>query len=234
MRSLYIENFADTGEYILSDSKKVHHWLHVIKVKKDQEIFILNGLGGRFLAKITNINKKEIQLSILKKESIPPQHHIAVALAIPKKSYWEECLVKLVELGCRELYPLITEYSQSMEVHRRAARLIESAIEQSNNPYKLKIHPPREISVFMEENEEKKIFFTNNITAKKSQKVQYSSSEKVIALYGPEAGFSPREEKMAQENQGVFKVGFPCSILRLPTAVATGIGYLFGKRDEEK
>lgn len=92
---------------------EAHHLSKVMRGKTGDEIFLFNGLGTEYLAKITDITKNQVQLEILKTETpqTEPRTEVSIAVALPKGDRQKWMIEKLTELGCKRVIPLKTERS---------------------------------------------------------------------------------------------------------------------------
>jgi 16S rRNA (uracil1498-N3)-methyltransferase len=228
VRAIYYPflNEDNLKNIFVSDDSAKH--LHVVRIKQEEEILVLNGNGVRALTKVGAISKNKIELLISSIEDFNDEakvyHKISLAIATPKKDAFEDILKIAVELGVRNIYPLVSEFSQYDYIPSdRTQRILESALIQSNNPFLPTIHAQINLDIFLEQLESPLFFFNSRPNdCGKDKKI---SDTKTI-LIGPEGGFSSREEVNILAKSNVFSVHLPTPILRAPTAVAASIGYL--------
>ena len=72
MRAVFCDlKSGAAGEEVVISDDRAHH-LQVVRVKIDEEVLVLNGMGQRFFSKIIEVTKKEVVLKILKTESLAP------------------------------------------------------------------------------------------------------------------------------------------------------------------
>lgn len=199
----------------------------VVRVKLKENILLLNGKGVRVLGEVTSISKGLVEISVQSKEELKPEHDISLAVSMPKKEAFEDILKMAVELGVREIFPLVSEFSQyEYAPSERIDRILESALVQSNNPFFPVIHPEQRLSDFLNKHDEIIVFFNSKKT--ESSKNQNTSSKKTI-LIGPEGGFSAEEVMHILNFPKILQVHLPTPILRAPTAVASSVGYLLAR-----
>lgn len=202
--------------------------LQVVRIKPDEELLVLNGRGKQAKSKVISITKNQIELKVLDVLTNQPQHHISLAIGVPKKEAFEDILKMAVELGVVSIFPLTTDFSQyEFGESERIQRILESALIQSNNTYLPIIYPQQKIETFLENLHSPLYFFNSkaSVSGKECGKAEKINEEKVI-LIGPEGGFSQREEDLISSKSQGFSIHLPTPILRAPTAVATSIGYL--------
>lgn len=228
MRAVFCEsdsNFTKGHEVIISGDR-AHH-LQVVRVKLNEDILVLNGKGALFYATITAITKKEFVLKINKVENCQLKHELSLAVSVPKKDAFEDILRISVELGINEIYPLSSEFSQyEFSASDRIARLLESALVQSNNAFLPKIHPQTKLASFLAENVNPLVYFSS--ISSQHEKSHEFTNRKLTILIGPEGGFSTPEEIEIANSSKIKIIHLPTPILRAPTAVATSVGYLLG------
>jgi 16S rRNA (uracil1498-N3)-methyltransferase len=227
MRAVFCEIDTETEETLVVISGERAHHLHVVRVKVGEELLLLNGFGKKFHSEIISITKKEIILKIIKIDSTKPTGVLDLAVATPKKEAFEDILKISVELGLSRIIPLFSDYSQYDFIpNERSARVLESAMVQSNNQYLPEILKQTELSGFLESTTGQIIYFTAEQTAKEEL---IDFCKRVTILIGPEAGFSIAEEAQIKASANVIAIHLQTPILRAPTAVATAVGYVLGK-----
>lgn len=212
----------DLKSIFVTDESAKH--LLVVRIRLEEEVLVLNGNGLKALTKVKGISKNQIELSVDSIEESKATHEISLAISIPKKEAFEDILKMAAELGVRDIYPLISEFSQYHYLpSERVHRILESAVIQSNNPFLPTIHPQTDLNLFLKDLNSPLYFFNSrpNI-AGKDKKIPGAKT----VLIGPEGGFSAREENCILTKPNAFSIHLPTPILRAPTAVASSIGYL--------
>ncbi|MCO4755813.1 MAG: RsmE family RNA methyltransferase, partial [Bacteriovoracaceae bacterium] len=109
MRAIYLESEKLDQSTVMLEGEKLHHLLNVVRIKKGQDILLLNGLGSKAFGKIESISKKNVQIVIEKLEQSKHPGNISVAFALPKKDALETALRSCVESGARNIYILNSE-----------------------------------------------------------------------------------------------------------------------------
>jgi 16S rRNA (uracil1498-N3)-methyltransferase len=224
MRALYLPSYKFVANQLVSIEGDALHHLQVVRVKKDEEVLLLNGIGASAQGRIVEIQKKQALVQVNKVETKEALHEFSLAIGVPKKDAFEDILKMATELGIRNIYPLTTEYSQyEYAPTERVQKILESALVQSNNLFMPTIHPQVSLEHFLE-NFPFEILFLNSrqdFDARNS-----TSMTGVCALVGPEGGFSIAEEQKLISMNNVKSIHLATPILRAPTAVASAIGYL--------
>jgi 16S rRNA (uracil1498-N3)-methyltransferase len=224
MRAIFFPFEKIEKGQMLPVNNDVAKHLNVVRVKRNDEILVLNGKGLKAIASVGEILKNQVELLVKEVVVCERQHQISLAIALPKKDAFEDILKMAVELGAMNIYPLSSSFSQYDYVEsERIQRILESALIQSNNPFMPVIHSQIKLDSFLNELKLPLVFFNSKpIECGKGEKIL---SEKII-LIGPEGGFSDIEEKIISSNSNVITIHLPTPILRAPTAVATSMGYL--------
>lgn len=223
MRATFYREKLTPGQLITIKDEQAHH-LNVVRVKIDEEILVLNGLGQKARAQIISITKKEVVIKLITIEEDSKKHNLELAIANPKKDAFEDILKMAVELGVTNIYPLESKFSQyDYTSSDRIDRLIESALIQSNNLFWPNIFPQESLINFLNNNKHPIVYFSSQEVP---AKINLNPDQKIIILIGPEAGFSNEETEQIKGLAGVNLIHLPTPILRAPTAVATSVGYL--------
>ncbi len=224
MRAIFYPFMKDDHLEIISIKNESAKHLQVVRVKLDDEILVLNGVGARAYTKIVNISKTQVDLFVSRVEESVRCHSINLAIANPKKEAFEDILKISVEMGVVNIFPLKSDYSQYDFIkNERVERIIESALVQSNNAFLPIIHEQVSLLQFLDQLNTP-LFFLNS-RPMGNVKINKSFDE-ITLLIGPEGGFSLSEEELITSKAGVISIHMPTPIQRAPTAVASSIGYL--------
>ena len=114
-----------TGPLTLA-GREAHHALHVLRMRKGDQVTILDGAGREFLCAVENFDRDKIQLSILETKTVPPPPcPITLLQAVPKGKIIESIIQKATELGVARIVPLLTERVVMELDDKHAARKTE-------------------------------------------------------------------------------------------------------------
>ncbi|MCY4524023.1 MAG: RsmE family RNA methyltransferase [Halobacteriovoraceae bacterium] len=230
MRSVFIPtaSFDDSPKTLEIKGKNAHHLITVARIKKGEDILILNGKGIRITAKVKEIGSKTLVLVLNDYEKCLPPSDIDLVAGVTKKDSFEKIIGLCVELGIGRLFPLGCEYSQrSFKNTPRISRLIESAMIQSNNPFFLRIMPHLPFKNLERVIKDYDGLFYFSSRKRSFKKSKHKDKSKILILVGPEGGLSSQEEKMLEDSSWTF-VNLPTWILRSPTAVSAAVGHIIG------
>lgn len=110
LHRFYIAPDRCTGDRLHLDGREAHHALHVLRLKRGDDATVLDGVGNEFLCKVENTSRDSLALRIEKKNSIQALPcSITLFAGIPKGKIIESIIQKSVELGARQIVPLLTE-----------------------------------------------------------------------------------------------------------------------------
>lgn len=229
MRSVYLDIKSLNDSIVLEDKDKLHHLNNVVKVKKSEEILILNGSGLKAKYLVSDTNKKQLQLKMIDsavRES--RKYNLSILIGLTKKDDLSSIIKSSVEIGASEIIICLTEYSQRYKVNtERIDRIIISAMEQSNNSIKPSLR-------FLDSLESLNTSDYSHIIALdpyKEESLPAQLNNKVLLVIGPEGGFSRDEVEFLSKEQCTSFMKFDSPILRAKTAVSVGFGRLYSLMD---
>lgn len=229
MRAVFLNEFKGGDEIAEITGDSAHHLVKVVRIKPEEKILILNGLGDHFECDVQTVSKKSVTVQILVQKRLEKKHNIDLALCPPKKDATADILKYSVELAINKVFPIESQYSQlKIENNERTFRLIESAMIQSNNPYLLEIEEGRNFETLDElfKDYDFIYYFSSHSNIKQCEKLE--NKHKILIIIGPEAGLSYEEEEFLLTHKKVNVVHFDSWILRSQTAVCSAVGYVFG------
>lgn len=205
------------------DQEVAHHMVRSLRKQSGDLIQATDGEGNIFKAVIDSVDGKAVEATILSQNYQDKKWKVHVACSLIKmESRFEYFLEKATEIGVHQITPLICERTFKPKLRQdRAQKIINSAVQQSFNPYVPILDQP----IRMEE------YLCRSISAAHERHIatavdrvevplleqQYSGENPVHILIGPEGDFTPAEVDAA------IKVGWiPVSLgynrLRTETA----------------
>ncbi len=225
VRFFYVPDAAESTELPMDEAL---HALRVLRIKTDDEIFLMDGMGSFYRAEVTLATTKRCLYDI--KETMPQQPawkgHIHLAIAPTKVMDRIEWMAeKATEVGFDELTFLNSQFSERKVMRTvRLDKIVVSAVKQSHKAWKPVVNSMVSFKDFIArpragrkfichcyEEVEKKDFFTEL-----SQPVADDEAD-VTVLVGPEGDFSIDEVRAAMA-QGYVSVTLGTSRLRTETA----------------
>lgn len=220
MRAIFLDNI-ESDNIEITDAK-FHHYKNVLRLTKGQTVLAINGKGLTRDFVIIDVFKK----SIILYSNSPiithrPKHNYSLAIGQLKKDAMDLVFKMSVELGVNDFFVLKTEYSQRYKLNfDRINTIFENAIEQSNSPFKPKLRC-LDFKDFLEL--KRKLFY---LSMESLNQKNVDNSDNYTLVIGPEAGFSSIEHDSLCQNIDTVSIHLGTNIMRAPTALAIGIGYL--------
>jgi len=204
------------------DEVESGHITRVLRKREGEELYIFDGKGGLFDARIVSIGKRTVNIHIARlvklEDDNGPRLHMAIAL--PKNiERFEWFVEKATEIGIAEITPLICQHSERRELRLdRIEKILVSACKQSlhlrlprvNEPVKLDefvVGIDRDVRKYIAYCEDGAIYF----------KDAYHGGFDAVVMIGPEGDFSKEEVLLAVANEFEI-VSLGQSRLRLETA----------------
>lgn len=230
MHAFYLEpNKWDT---MLLSGSEFHHLSKVLRLQKDDEITLLNGIGKEAICKIIAINKKEAQLEIISEKDYPKEtRKITLALGWGKAARRGFILEKSVELEASHLWFWQAERSQfpvPEDIKSSWQEQLIAGAKQCHNPFIPELASIRggvkELIQKTEHYEHKQLLVESDYAhdAFLSEK-ELGLEGNTICVIGPEGGFTPKEvELLIQAGFKTYTIGD--RILRWETAALMVLG----------
>ncbi len=229
MRAIYQENIQNIS-YI--EGEEAHHLANVVRIKKGEEILILNGKGHKATAKVSKIEKDRIYIEIFDSILMDHKDRIHLAIGMPKKDAFEEVIRNATEIGISKIYYFKSQFSQQDFVfNERIKRVLVSSLIQSNNPYFPDFEKLEDlnnlISIFGQYSQV--CYFCSHSKIPPKSELNLSERDKILLIIGPEGGFSSPEEDQLINNSLVNTIHLPSYILRAQNAVVASAAWVMGK-----
>ncbi len=217
---------------IITLPETVTKHIQVLRLQINSKIELFNGNGCSYLCIINDIMRKNTTITVL--QHLPNTNtnisNIDIGLCIIANDKMDLALQKAAELGVQNITPIISERSQKFIIDKQEKRLehwqkvIINSCEQCGQNYLPKINSPLRFKQFIDSSnvyDLKFILSPHNSSNTFSNK----NAKHVLAIIGPEGGFSPKEVDYALNNSFLsLKLGD--LILRAETAVMASICYL--------
>ena len=221
MQLFYNSDLKENDTVFTFDSSESKHITKVLRKKNGDELFITNGKGYLFKARIIGDNIKKCEVEIISSKKTYPKTHSLHMVVAPTKmnDRYEWFLEKVTEIGVHEITPIICERSERKTLKLdRMQRVIESAMKQSLQTYLPKLNQPISLTDFLDKQLSGLKFIAH---CEKSERYELKrriiADQDVTILIGPEGDFTPSEIKSAL-NKGYLPVSMGKTRLRTETA----------------
>ena len=196
-----------------------------------EEVTLLNGEGGEYVAVITRIDKKTVAVQLNEFFSRDAESPLKLTLAqgISRGEKMDYTIQKAVELGVSRIVPLLTERCNvKLDEERRQKRfqhwqsIVVSACEQSGRNTLPEILAPQQLTSWLPSVQADQCFVLAPTADKKLKQFSLQKNAHVVLLIGPEGGLSPQEINAAAKHDFSPLVLGP-RILRTETAAVAAL-----------
>ncbi|MDR2794605.1 MAG: 16S rRNA (uracil(1498)-N(3))-methyltransferase [Holosporaceae bacterium] len=204
------------------DNRQMHHAIHVLRLKKNDDVILFNEHSGEWHCQIIDEKKTIVKcITILRNATIENGPILAISLINPVKM--SLLLEKTTELGVTKIIPVISQYTQCKNFNtQKAENIVMGASEQSRRMTIPQIYTPVDLQKFLNTYQFDFPLLVGDETMTGVPLKDAISSE-VAFLVGPEGGFSPAELKIMEKYNFVKKITIGKNILRSETAAIAAI-----------
>jgi 16S rRNA (uracil1498-N3)-methyltransferase len=234
MHRFYLPPGSTRGDSLRLDGREAHHALHVLRLKRGELITVLDGIGNEFLCAVENSSRHAVTLSVSLKNFTPPLPcSITLLQAVPKGKIIESIIQKAVELGARQIVPLLTEHVVTRLNDKDAADKREKwqiiaieAIKQCGAAWLPKIETPITLGEFLKRRDKFDLSLVGSLQKGRRHPrecfLEFQAKHKhlpqsVGVWIGPEGDFTP-DELQAIQAAGALPISLGRLVLRVETA----------------
>jgi len=230
MRRFFIDPDGVTGTKATITGDEAHHISDVLRLKPGTAIELFDGTGKSYQARIEGISKGRVEAVITAKdkENIAVSH-LAIGVALLTGKKMDLIVQKATELGVETIAPYVSRHCSVKEGNpnkeERWQRIALEACKQCNRPTTPECRPVTDLTTLLataEANTIKIIFWeeeqSRTLTDLFPTTAGTGPPATVLALFGPEGGFSKEEISQAVA-AGFTPVSLGKRILRAETAV---------------
>lgn len=189
-------------QYTLSEETS-RHCVQVLRMSRQDKLYLTNGKGDIFLASFTYAHKKASTVFIEEARYTPPpttKTHIAISI-LKNTSRWEWFLEKAVEIGITSITPLICQRTEKTHFrYDRMHNIAVAAMIQSQQTHLVTLQQPTSFTHFlaqMNTTPTLKLIAHCEEENKKMLSTYISTPQNKLILIGPEGDFSKEEIQLA-------------------------------------
>lgn len=193
-----------TADRIVFPTEEARHASKVLRLGIGDEVTVVDGAGGTYLAAIEVITNKGTVARILSKtmEESEPGFYVHIGVGLLKQaSRWEMFLEKAVELGVSRITPLVTQRMQKIAFNqRRAEAICIAALKQSGRSRLPVVDSPTKFVKMIEGSKAlscRMICHEASDNAPRMLNLLKDRPQSVGLLVGPEGGFTDEEVSVA-------------------------------------
>lgn len=231
MYRFFVDNCNDYYENITITGNDVNHIKNVLRLKCGEHVLVSNGNGTDYECSIEEIDSDTVTVRIVDVTKNAAELPVSITLfqGMPKSDKLELIIQKGVELGVKEIVPVITRRSVVKIDDKKAGKklerynsIAESAGKQSGRGI---IPEVKEFMSFKQAIEYAKTLDMNIIPYEEAKGMEYSrevvrdvKNHKSLGIFiGPEGGFTAEEVELAM-SMGAKCITLGNRILRTETA----------------
>ncbi len=193
----------ENNYYELTGSEAMHA-VKVLRMKKGDSLYLLDGKGKRYTGEIRQLNSKSCNIEIIDSyEELPPKNITEIAIAPPKTAArLEFMLEKLTELNVSRITLFVSEYSERRKLNApRLYKILIAALKQSGNLYLPKFRTMPSFNEIVSENfNGTRLIAHCYDTPKIAIQKAINLNENIQIFIGPEGDFSKTEIEKAVMN----------------------------------
>ncbi|GAA4334034.1 16S rRNA (uracil(1498)-N(3))-methyltransferase [Mucilaginibacter gynuensis] len=205
MHLFYTPDIAPNAPHYFLSEEESKHCVRVLRLNVGDEVQLIDGRGGLYIARIKDAHPKRTILDIISvtTEYNKRNHYLHVAVAPTKNiERLEWFLEKATEVGIDEISLIICQRSERKEAKvDRLNRIITAAIKQSLKAYHPVLNEPVTFNKFLAQPFNGQKFIAHCEPGEKAGlKSILQPQQNYLVLIGPEGDFSPEEIGNALNN----------------------------------
>ncbi len=110
MHRFYLPPEQCQGKALLLTGGEAHHALHVLRVRRGEQVTVLDGVGRKLLCEVQSTGAGELSLTVLESViQLARPWQLTLIQALPKGKIIETIIQKATELGVDRIVPLLSE-----------------------------------------------------------------------------------------------------------------------------
>jgi 16S rRNA (uracil1498-N3)-methyltransferase len=223
----FFGNFDFGTEMIRSsDEDLINQLKNVLRLKNGDEIILCDGKLNEAFCAIESIGRNEVIFKVIKIEQNKKEfsNDIILYCSVLKRENFELVIQKAVELGVKEIVPIIAKRTVKLGLREdRAQKIIKEAAEQSGRGILpvLSQEMPFKDAITRAEANDLNLFFELDKKFLSRSNIEFSKYKKIGLFIGPEGGWS--EEELIVESPKFKVVGLSPFTLRAETAAIAAL-----------
>lgn len=216
------------GDTAILTGEDARHIIKSLRMREGETLTLCDGRGFDYQCLIQSAEGDIVAARVLARQPSAGEPAVSIRLyqALPKGDKLDVIVQKAVELGVREIVPVLTERCVSRpderSMEKKSVRLQKIALEAAKQagrgvvPRILPLQSYREAISGMKE-AERAILLYEGAQTPLSACLPVCPAGSIAFMVGSEGGFSPEEVRRA-ESQGIFPASLGRRILRCETA----------------
>jgi 16S rRNA (uracil1498-N3)-methyltransferase len=230
------------GDSFILTAREAHHALHVVRLRRDERVAVLDGAGHEYLCDVREASRESVTLSVLHKRTVPPlPYHLTLLQAVTKGRAFETIVQKATELGAFRLVPLLSERVVSQPDGDAVANKVEKwrliaidSIKQCGSAWLPQLEAPLTLKEFLARQERFELPLVASLQndhrhpreVLDDYRVEHGRLPKSVCVFvGPEGDFTSAEMDAIKES-GAFPITLGPLVLRSDTAAVYALSVL--------
>tara|TARA_B100001250_G_scaffold413148_1_gene446338 strand:+ start:3084 stop:3791 length:708 start_codon:yes stop_codon:yes gene_type:complete len=226
-KAFYVNPLNIKLDFFRLDKQESRHAIKVLRLVKNIEILLLDGIGGAYIAKIENIDLNNVSGKILKKIYHFGENNFDLNLAsgIIKGERFKTIIEKGTELGVNKFYPLLLDrcIKRTINYSRVNKNIISSSKQTKRSIFPI-LKKTLTLKKFLEKSNDTIIAGIIN-SKRRLRDIKLQNKKKITIIIGPEGDFSEPEINLMREYKVLFYNIGP-RILRSETAAIYSLSIL--------
>ena len=221
---LYVGGPLGPGISLELDAGQANYLGNVMRLKAGGEALLFDGASGEWLARVADVGKKRMTLSIERKtREQEPVPDCWLAFAPVKRTQTDWLVEKMTELGIARLLPVTTRRTivERVKLERLNAIAVEAA-EQCNRTSLPEIGEPRSLDTFLKGRDPERTLYFADEGGGEPAASAFKPGPAVI-LTGPEGGFAEEERTAIRAAPNAVAISLGPRILRAETAALAAV-----------
>jgi len=201
MHRLFLSAPDTGGAELEIAGREAHHGLHVLRLRRGEEVIVLDGAGGEHVCEVSELGRHVLRLRVKETHKRqPPPYQITLFQALPKGKAFELILQKAAELGAYRIVPLITErvvpqVEQDESKLDKWKWIMIDAMKQCGNPWMPLLEPARKFADALRQAKEFDLNLVGSLhEGRRHPREWFQAPASTVAVWvGPEGDFTAGE-----------------------------------------
>lgn len=241
MRRFFVNKPLSLGQRIRLDGDEARHMLNVLRLRRGEQVILINDSGIELTARITETGSDFAILDVIASApcAAEPGTRVTLFQCVPKAAKLETIIQKCVELGVYDFRPVYSKRCISKPVDRenklvRYAKVSAEAAKQSGRAVVPRIYPAVKLTEcdFKEYDLILIAYEGEEEVSLKSVLRRCAAAERIAMLIGPEGGFEESEVEFMVKHPNAYSVSLGRRILRTETAGMAMLAMLMYELEE--